>query len=47
MEGRDDHERYLCGEEDSDDHDQHEGGAGGVPLLPTLAYHPATKIMII
>jgi hypothetical protein len=42
VEGSDDHERDLHGQEEADDHYQHHGGAVGVTLLAVTTHrHPA------
>ena len=40
MEGRDDHQGNLDGQEDADDDDEHHGGAVGVPLPSRLTTVP-------
>ena len=46
MEHSDDHERYLSGEEEPNDHNQHQGGVFEVPLSFALLDQVLAKITI-
>ena len=47
MKSSDDHERYLGGEEDSNDYNQHQGGALCISLLSAFSDQAPAEIAMI